>query len=542
MKRLESIGLRSINNVVDITNYVLMETGQPLHAFDFDALAEKRIVVRRAWKQEKLEAIDGKTYTLDPSMLVIADAERAVAIAGIMGGKSTEVTAKTTTILLESARFEPLGIRTAARNLTLMSDSSFRFERGIDPAAADAASKRAAQLIQQLAGGEPSPPASYTAGSCRTSNRPPPSTCAFQHFTRKSSASPSPRTACSPSSTASASPPGSMTNPAKKTTPSAPASPPIASMSNAKSISSKKSPASTAISKSPSNPTSPTKSPARDRRARRRRRPPAALLSAGYSGIQPSPSSMMLRPKCSSPRRYTPSTSPTRSATPPTPSAPPSSTASSTSAASTKMPATPPPTFLSKPPSSSPPPPRPTPPVEIQSSAFLGDSVPNVRGALEILLQKIHPDLTLEVKPETLPGFTPGGSGNDPHHPQRKNPAQIQHPRPNLHRRPKTLRPPPSPSPPPELNLAGTSSPSSNPPAALNPSPVLPIRQAATSRLPVLAEATRYSDVEQSILNSTPQFLESIHHVVTFRGKQLEAGKNLTLSFSNFIRPRHHPP
>jgi phenylalanyl-tRNA synthetase beta chain len=163
--RLESIGLRSINNVVDITNYVLMELGQPLHAFDFDTLAEKRIIVRRAWKQEKLEAIDGKTYTLDPSMLVIADAERAVAIAGIMGGKSTEVTAKTTTILLESARFEPLGIRTTSRTLTLKSDSSYRFERGIDPTMADLASRRAAQLIQQLAGGEIAP-GLITAGSC----------------------------------------------------------------------------------------------------------------------------------------------------------------------------------------------------------------------------------------------------------------------------------------------------------------------------------------------------------------------------------------
>jgi phenylalanyl-tRNA synthetase beta chain len=154
VKRLEAIGLRSINNVVDVTNYVLMELGQPLHAFDGETLAGQRIIVRRAKKQETFEAIDGKVYTLDPSMLVIADAERAVALAGIMGGKATEVTEKTTTIVLESARFEPLGIRTTSRALGLKSDSSYRFERGIDPAMAEVASRRAAQLIQQVAGGE----------------------------------------------------------------------------------------------------------------------------------------------------------------------------------------------------------------------------------------------------------------------------------------------------------------------------------------------------------------------------------------------------
>ena len=156
-KRLESIGLRSINNVVDVTNYVLMELGQPLHAFDYDLLNEHRIVVRRAAKDEKMQAIDGKEYALDPSMLVIADARSPVAIAGVMGGKGTEVTEKTTTILLESARFEPLTIRTTSRALTLKSDSSYRFERGIDPTMAEAASKRAAQLILEVAGGELAP-------------------------------------------------------------------------------------------------------------------------------------------------------------------------------------------------------------------------------------------------------------------------------------------------------------------------------------------------------------------------------------------------
>jgi len=153
-KRLESVGLRPVNNVVDVTNFVLMELGQPLHAFDFDALAEKRIVVRRAAAGEKLLAIDGREYPLEPSMLVIADAHKPAAIAGVMGGKESEVTEKTTTILLESARFEPLTIRTTSRALGLKSDSSYRFERGIDPAMAEMASRRAAQLILQVAGGE----------------------------------------------------------------------------------------------------------------------------------------------------------------------------------------------------------------------------------------------------------------------------------------------------------------------------------------------------------------------------------------------------
>lgn len=151
--RLESIGLRSVNNVVDVTNYVLMELGQPLHAFDFDTLHGKKIIVRRAVTGEKIISIDGKTNTLDASMLVIADADRPAAVAGVMGGKDTEVTAATTNILLESARFDPVTIRAQARALTLMSDSSYRFERGIDPAAAERASLRAAELIIKTAGG-----------------------------------------------------------------------------------------------------------------------------------------------------------------------------------------------------------------------------------------------------------------------------------------------------------------------------------------------------------------------------------------------------
>lgn len=154
VKRLTSIGVRPVNNVVDVTNFVLMELGQPLHAFDFDKLGGHRVVVRNAHEGEKLEAIDGKTYALEPTMLVIADAEKPVAVAGVMGGKGTEVTEGTVNILLESARFDPLSVRTTSRSLGLKSDSSYRFERGIDPAMADLASKRAAALIVQVAGGE----------------------------------------------------------------------------------------------------------------------------------------------------------------------------------------------------------------------------------------------------------------------------------------------------------------------------------------------------------------------------------------------------
>jgi len=154
VRRLEAIGLRSINNIVDVTNYVLMELGQPLHAFDFDRLDGHRIVVRRANKGEKLLSIDGKVRELSGEMLVIADAAKPVALAGVMGGKESEVGAATVNILLESARFDPLCIRKTSRALALRSDSSYRFERGIDPTLAELASQRAAQLILETAGGE----------------------------------------------------------------------------------------------------------------------------------------------------------------------------------------------------------------------------------------------------------------------------------------------------------------------------------------------------------------------------------------------------
>src|SRR5438874_7667157 len=153
-RRLEAIGLRAINNVVDVTNYVLFEMGQPLHAFDFDKLAGRKIIVRTAKPGEKLKAIDGHERKLSPGMLVIADAEKPVALAGVMGGLHSEVSDRTTTILLESARFDPLSVRRTARALAMKSDSSYRFERGIDPTLPERASRRAMQLIVQIAGGE----------------------------------------------------------------------------------------------------------------------------------------------------------------------------------------------------------------------------------------------------------------------------------------------------------------------------------------------------------------------------------------------------
>jgi len=150
---LESIGMRSINNVVDISNFVLMEYSQPLHCFDYDKLCEGRIVVRRAKEGEKLVSIDETVCELDDQMLVIADAEKPVAIAGIMGGLDTEVSDQTTNILVESAIFDQLNIRRTSRKLQLASESNYRFERGVDPIGVDTASLRACSLICELAGG-----------------------------------------------------------------------------------------------------------------------------------------------------------------------------------------------------------------------------------------------------------------------------------------------------------------------------------------------------------------------------------------------------
>ena len=153
VQRLEAVGLRSVNNVVDITNFVLMELGQPLHAFDMARLAGRKIVVRTARENEEFLAIDGSKHKLAPSMLVIADEARPVAVAGIMGGKESEVDATTTDILLESAVFAPGNVRRTARALRLSSDSSYRFERGVDIAGVERASRRAARLILEVAGG-----------------------------------------------------------------------------------------------------------------------------------------------------------------------------------------------------------------------------------------------------------------------------------------------------------------------------------------------------------------------------------------------------
>lgn len=150
---LATVGVRPINNVVDATNFVLMEWGQPLHAFDHDALVEGRIVVRRARQGETITTIDEEERDLEPSMLVIADATRPVAVAGVMGGQATEVSEATRTVLLESAYFDPLTVRRCAKRLKLHTESSHRFERGVDPQAVITASSRAAALIAELSGG-----------------------------------------------------------------------------------------------------------------------------------------------------------------------------------------------------------------------------------------------------------------------------------------------------------------------------------------------------------------------------------------------------
>jgi phenylalanyl-tRNA synthetase beta chain len=152
-RRLEAIGLRSINNVVDATNYVLWELGQPLHAFDLGKVPGGEIVVRRARAGERLVTLDGVERALAPEILVIADRERAIGLAGVMGGAATEVSAATTDVLLESAHFERRRIRIGSKRLGLHTDASHRFERGADFAVCDEASRRCAALLVELAGG-----------------------------------------------------------------------------------------------------------------------------------------------------------------------------------------------------------------------------------------------------------------------------------------------------------------------------------------------------------------------------------------------------
>jgi phenylalanyl-tRNA synthetase beta chain len=155
-RRLEAAGLRSINNIVDVTNYVMLETGKPIHAYDLSKLSLP-VIVRFARTGEKLLALDGKTYELNQTHLVIADSEKAIGLGGVMGGEDTGVSFGTTTVLVESAYFDPGLIRRTSRGLGLISDASFRFERGVDPKSVLFAAQRAVQLIKEIAGGSASP-------------------------------------------------------------------------------------------------------------------------------------------------------------------------------------------------------------------------------------------------------------------------------------------------------------------------------------------------------------------------------------------------
>ena len=153
-KRLRTIGIRPVNNVVDATNYVMMECGQPLHAFDLNRIASNRIIVRPAAPKENFKAIDHRSYVLDPQMVVIGDSKSALALGGVMGGSDSEVSETTLDLLIEAASFEPMAIRRTARRLKLHSPSSHRFERRIDPQGLDFASRRCCQWILQFAGGQ----------------------------------------------------------------------------------------------------------------------------------------------------------------------------------------------------------------------------------------------------------------------------------------------------------------------------------------------------------------------------------------------------
>ncbi|MBA2301159.1 MAG: phenylalanine--tRNA ligase subunit beta, partial [Acidobacteria bacterium] len=149
-ERLEAAGVRPINNIVDVTNYVMLEMGQPMHAFDLERLAGGRLAIRRTRSGETLTTLDGVTRTLEAEMLVIADARRPVAIGGVMGGQDSEISAKTTRILLESASFQPASIRRTSRRLNLRTEASTRFERGSDIGSTVAGLTRAAQLLEQI--------------------------------------------------------------------------------------------------------------------------------------------------------------------------------------------------------------------------------------------------------------------------------------------------------------------------------------------------------------------------------------------------------
>lgn len=152
-EKLEATGIRSINNVVDITNLILLDLGHPLHAFDYQKIAGKKIIVRNALDKEKIETLDGVTRQLDKNDLVIADKEKAIAIAGVMGGLNSEVTSKTTNIVLEAAVFDSSSIRKTSKKLKLQSEASYRFERGVDDGGTEYVINKAASLIVEVAGG-----------------------------------------------------------------------------------------------------------------------------------------------------------------------------------------------------------------------------------------------------------------------------------------------------------------------------------------------------------------------------------------------------
>jgi phenylalanyl-tRNA synthetase beta chain len=153
-KRLKAVGIRSINNIVDITNYILWETGQPLHAFDYNCVKGNKIIVRKASKNESFITLDGKEHNLTEDSLLIADSERAVALAGVMGGENSGVTSSTKDVLLESAYFNPISIRRTSRRHGIFTDSSYRFERGVDIEGVITALDIAARLISELSGGK----------------------------------------------------------------------------------------------------------------------------------------------------------------------------------------------------------------------------------------------------------------------------------------------------------------------------------------------------------------------------------------------------
>lgn len=153
-KRLELSGMRPINNVVDVTNYLLHELGQPMHAFDASLIKDRVIIVRRANPKEKVVTLDGKEHVLDPDMLVIADPERVIAVAGVMGGANTEVSQTTKTVILESAYFDPISIHKTSKLLKVRTESSVRFEHGVDWNAVEEALDRGAAMIAELGRGE----------------------------------------------------------------------------------------------------------------------------------------------------------------------------------------------------------------------------------------------------------------------------------------------------------------------------------------------------------------------------------------------------